>query len=112
MKIVEHSKNQSKTMEHIENPKKMERDQKTWYPPARLGRRIQAKVERKTRAKTGSEGKQRRQEWRQSKEGSKVTFTDVECLFMKLMKGANEEGIGFFWAIWNVMIAQEFTTTR
>ena len=34
--------------------------------------------------------KQRRQEWRQSKEGSKVTFTDVECLF-KLMKGANEE---------------------
>ena len=39
--------------------------------------------------------KQRRQEWRQSKEGSKVTFTDVECLFMNLMKGANEEDWNF-----------------
>ena len=38
---------------------------------------------------SGSKGKkQRRQEWRQSKEGSKVTFTDVERLSMK---GANEE---------------------
>ena len=33
----------------------------------------------------------RRQEWRQSREGSKVTFTDVERLFMILMKGENEE---------------------
>ena len=31
--------------------KKMERTQKTWYPPARLGGRTQAKVERKTREK-------------------------------------------------------------
>ena len=35
--------------------------------------------------------KQRRQEWRQSKERSKETFTEEECLFMKLMKGANFE---------------------
>ena len=39
--------------------------------------------------------KQRRQEWRQSKEGSKVTITDVESLFMKLMKGANVEDCNF-----------------
>ena len=42
------------------------------------------------------ERKKRRQEWRQSKEGSKVTFSDVECFFMKLMKGANEEDWIFF----------------
>ena len=47
---------------------------------------------KKNTGKNGSKRKkQRRQEWRQSKEGSKVTFTDVERLFMKLMKGASEE---------------------
>ena len=55
------------------------------------GERIQEKVERKTQEKVVRKEKQRRQEWRQSKEGSKVTFSDVECLFVKLMKGANEE---------------------
>ena len=52
---------------------------------------------KKNTVKSGSKGKkQRRQEWRQSKERSKVTFTDVERLFMKLMTGANEED-------WNVL---------
>ena len=62
-----------------------------WYLPARLGRRTQAKTERKAREIVVRKEKQRRQEWRQSKEGSKVTFTDEECFFMKLMKPANEE---------------------
>ena len=45
----------------------------------------------KHRKKWFERKKQRRQEWRQSKEWSKVTFSDVECFFMKLMKGVNEE---------------------
>ena len=46
---------------------------------------------KKHRKKWYKRKKQRRQEWRQSKEGSEVTFSDVECLFVKLMKGTNEE---------------------
>ena len=39
-----------------------------------------------------------------------MTFTGVELLFVKLMKGANEEDWKF-WPILNVMTTQEFTTT-
>ena len=43
-----------------------------------------SKSRKKNTGKSGSKGKkQRRQEWRQSKEGPNVTFTDVERLFMK-----------------------------
>ena len=82
--------------EKVESPQKsdkqkMEKGSKTWYLPARPGRRIQANVGRTTREKVVRNEKQRRQDWRQSREGSKVTFTDVERLFMILMKTANEE---------------------
>ena len=50
------------------------------------------KCGKKNTGKSDSKGKkQRRQEWRQSKKGAKVTFTEVERLFTKLMKGANED---------------------
>ena len=78
-------------MESPQSQTKMEKGPKTWYLPARPGRKVQAKVERKTMEKVVQKEKQRRQDWRQSKEVSKVTFTDVERLFMILMKTANEE---------------------
>ena len=79
----------------------MGRVQKNVVSPGKTGwGRIQAKVERKTLGKVVRKDKQRRQEWRQSKEGSNVTFTDVQRLFMKLMKGANEED-------WNLLVKFE-----
>ena len=63
----------------------MKKGPKNVVSPGKTRRRIQAKVERHTQEKVV------RKEWRQSKEGSKVTFTHAERLFMKLMKGANEE---------------------
>ena len=72
--------------------KKMERVKKTWYLPARLGRRIQAKVGRKTQEQVVRKEKAMATRTpAKQKEWSKVTFTDVERLFMKLVKGANEE---------------------
>ena len=92
-------KSKGNPKQKVESPqsqrKMMERVQKNVVSPGKTGGggrgRIQAKVERKTLGKVVRKDKQRRQEWRQSKEGSNVTFTDVQRLFMKLMKGANEE---------------------
>ena len=60
------------------------------------GEKHRKRWKEKHRKKWFERKKQRRQEWRQSKEGSKVTYSDVECFFVKLMKGANEEDWIFF----------------
>ena len=64
---------------------------------ARPGGRIQAKMERETREKVVRKGQTTATRRQPNKEASKVTFTDVERLFMKLMKGANEED-------WNCLV--------
>ena len=74
----------------------MERVRKMWYLPARPGRRTQAKVGRKTQEKVVRKEKtMATRTAAKQKEWSKVTFTDVERLFMKLVKGANEEDCKF-----------------
>ena len=77
--------------------KRMEKVQKTWNPPAGPGEKNTRKGGKKNTGKSCSKGKNNDgKEWRQSKERSKVTFSDVECFFMKLMKGANVEDWIFF----------------
>ena len=62
----------------------------------RTGGKNTRKGGKKNTEESGSKGKKQRwQEWRQSKERSKVTFSDVECFFMKLMKRANVEDWNF-----------------
>ena len=91
----------------------MTRVQKMWSPPARPGRRVQEAMERQTREKGGTKGKNKGDKnGRQSKERLTLTFTDGGCLFMKLMKRANEEDWIFFLATLNVTTTREFTTMR
>ena len=72
--------------------KKMERVQKNVVSPGKTWREeYRQRWKEKHGKKWFERKKQRRQEWRQNKKGSKVTSTDVERLFTKLMKGANEE---------------------
>ena len=64
--------------------------------PGRTGRKNTRKGGKKNTGKSGSKRKkQRRQEWRQSKERSEVTFSDVECFFMKLIM-SKCGGLDFF----------------
>ena len=59
--------------------------------PGRTGRKNTRKGGKKNTGKSGSKGKDNDGKRRQSKERSKVTFSDVECFFMKLMNGAGVE---------------------
>ena len=59
--------------------------------PGRTGRKNTRKGGKKNTGKSGSKGKDNDGKRRQSKERSKVTFSDVECFFMELMKGAGVE---------------------
>ena len=96
-----------KSRKSTKSDKKDGNGPKNVVSPGKTGEKNTSKGGKNNTGKSGSKGKkQRRQEWRQSMEGSKVTFTDVERLFMKLMRGANEED-WIFLANLNVM-----TTTR
>ena len=80
--IADQKQEQGKKMKvHTVRQKRWKGSKNVVSPPARLGRRTQAKVESKSRKKDKNGGK--------AKKGQKVTFTDVERFFMKLMNGAN-----------------------
>ena len=75
----------------------MERVQKNVVSPtAKPGRKNTAKRWEENTKKSRSKGKNNDgRSGGKAKEGSKVTFSDVECFFMKRMKGANEEDWNF-----------------
>ena len=93
--------------------RKMSRVQKNVVSPGKTGAKS-TRSDGKTNTGKGwnERKKQSRQKWRQSKERLTLTFTDEECLFMKLMKGASEEDWIFFLATLNVTTTREFTTMR